>query len=72
MLPAQEDASNIGVTFGDFATTTVDGTFGLVYLVRNTITNLTSQDEQVECFSSAARHLQPGGAFVIETYVPEL
>jgi SAM-dependent methyltransferase len=71
-LQAQEGASDIGVTLGDFATTTVDGTFSLVYLLRNTITNLTSQDEQVECFRNAARHLQPGGAFVIENYVPEL
>ncbi len=71
-LQAKEGASNIGVTLGDFATTTVDSTFSLVYLLRNTITNLTSQDEQVECFRNAARHLQPGGAFVIENYVPEL
>ncbi len=71
-LQAQEGASNIGVTLGDFATATVDGTFSLVYLLRNTITNLTNQDEQVECFNNAARHLQPGGAFVIENYVPEL
>jgi hypothetical protein len=40
--------------------------------LRNTITNLTSQDEQVECCRTAARHLQPGGAFVIENFVPEL
>jgi len=69
---SQDGASDIGVTLGDFATTTVDGTFDLVYLLRNTITNLTSQDEQVECFRNAARHLQPGGAFVIENFVPEL
>ena len=71
-LQAQEGASNVGVTLGDFATTTLDRTFSLVYLLRNTITNLTSQDEQIECFRNAARHLQPGGAFVIENYVPEL
>lgn len=54
------------------ATTTVDATFRLAYLVRNTITNLTTQDEQVACFSNAAAHLEPGGCFVIEVYVPEL
>ncbi|MGH9182285.1 MAG: hypothetical protein ACRDZ9_00395 [Acidimicrobiales bacterium] len=43
-----------------------------MYLLRNTITNLTSQDEQVACFRNAARHLQPGGTFVIENYIPEL
>lgn len=71
-LQAQAGASNVGVTLGDFATSTVDGTFSLVYLLRNTITNLTSQDEQVECFRNAARHLEPGGVFVIENYIPEL
>jgi SAM-dependent methyltransferase len=71
-LRAREGASNIGVTLGDFATATVDETFTVVYLLRNTITNLTSQDEQVECFRNAARHLRPGGRFVIENYVPEL
>jgi SAM-dependent methyltransferase len=71
-LRAQDGASRVGVTLGDFATTTVEGTFRLVYLLRNTITNLTTQDEQVECFANAARHLEPGGAFLIENYVPEL
>jgi SAM-dependent methyltransferase len=56
----------IGVTIGDFATTRVDGRFSLVYLVFNTIGNLTTQDEQVACFENAARHLDPGGCFVIE------
>ena len=42
------------------------------YLVRNTIMNLTSQDEQVECFRNVAAHLEPGGGFVIEVMVPTL
>jgi hypothetical protein len=50
----------------------VDGRFALVYLLRNTITNLTTQDEQVRAFANAAAHLRPGGCFVIENYVPEL
>ncbi len=54
------------------ATTVVPGEFSLVYLVYNTITNLLSQDEQVECFRNAARHLSPGGRFVIELGVPPL
>jgi hypothetical protein len=60
------------VTVGDFATTRVGGTFRLVYLLRNTIMNLTTQDEQVECFSNAAAHLEPGGYFVIEVMIPGL
>jgi len=65
-------ASDIGVTVGDFAKVRVDGTFTLAYLVRNTITNLTTQDEQVDCFRNVAVHLAPGGCFVIEVYIPEL
>jgi len=57
---------------GDFATTRVEGRFALVYLVYNTILNLTTQDEQVACFENAARHLDSGGCFVIEVSVPEL
>ena len=62
----------IGVSFGDFATTRVDGTFSLAYLVFNTINNLTTQEAQVACFRNAAAHLEPGGCFVIEVGVPEL
>jgi hypothetical protein len=62
----------IPVTVGDFATTRVDGTFRLAYLVRNTIMNLTTQDEQVGCFETTARHLETGGTFVMEVVVPGL
>jgi SAM-dependent methyltransferase len=71
-LQRQHAASDIDVTVGDFATVKVNGTFTLVYLLRNTITNLTTQDEQVECFRNAAAHLRPGGCFVIENYIPAL
>jgi SAM-dependent methyltransferase len=63
---------DIPVTIGDFATTRVEGTFSLAYLVFNTIMNLTTQDEQVACFENVAAHLEPGGCFVIETGVPAL
>jgi SAM-dependent methyltransferase len=71
-LQAKPGADDIDVTTGDFATAKVDGTFTLAYLVRNTIMNLTTQDEQVECFRNVAAHLEPGGCFVIEVEVPEL
>jgi SAM-dependent methyltransferase len=67
--PGGED---IGVTIGDFATTTVDGTFSVAYLVFNTILNLTTQEAQVACFQNVAAHLEPGGCFVIEVGVPGL
>ena len=71
-LRAKPGASNIGVTVGDFATTTVEKRFSVAYLVFNTIMNLTTQDEQVACFQNVAAHLQPGGRFVIEVMVPDL
>jgi SAM-dependent methyltransferase len=71
-LRAKPGADDIGVTIGDFATTRVEGTFRLAYLVYNTITNLTSQDEQVACFRNVAAQLEDGGCFVIEVYIPEL
>jgi SAM-dependent methyltransferase len=71
-LRAKPGAEGIDVTIGDFATTSVDGTFRLAYLVYNTIMNLTTQDEQVACFQNAGAHLEPGGCFVIEVMVPEL
>ena len=71
-LRAKPGAEGIGVTIGDIATTRVDGSFTLAYLVFNTIMNLTTQDEQVACFRNAAAHLEPGGCFVIEVMVPEL
>jgi SAM-dependent methyltransferase len=71
-LRAKPGADTIGVTIGDFATTQVGGTFPLAYLVRNTIANLTTQDQQVACFGNVAAHLEPGGCFVIEVYIPEL
>jgi SAM-dependent methyltransferase len=71
-LRTKPGSDDVGLTVGDFATTRVDGTFALAYLVRNTITNLTSQDDQVACFQNVAGHLEPGGRFVIEVYIPQL
>jgi SAM-dependent methyltransferase len=71
-LRAKPGAEDIGVTIGDFATTTVDGTFSVAYLVFNTIMNLTTQAAQVACFRNVAAHLEPGGCFVIEVGVPSL
>ena len=62
----------VDVTIGDFATTRVDGSFSLVYLVYNTIMNLTTQAAQVACFRNVAAHLEAGGCFVIEVMIPEL
>ncbi len=71
-LEAQPGADAIGVTHGDFATARVHETFALAYLVCNTITNLITQDEQIAAFRNAAAHLEPGGCFVVENYIPAL
>ena len=71
-LRAKPGGEDIGVTIGDFATTTVDGMFSVAYLVFNTISNLTTQAAQVACFRNVAAHLEPGGCFVIEVGIPEL
>jgi SAM-dependent methyltransferase len=71
-LKAKPGSDRIPVAIGDFATTKVEGTFALAYLVFNTINNLTTQAEQVACFRNAASHLEPGGCFVIEVGVPQL
>ncbi len=71
-LKAKPGADRVGVTVGDFATAKVEGAFTLAFLVFDTITNLLTQDEQVECFKNVAEHLEPGGCFVIELWIPDL
>ena len=71
-LRAKPGGEDFGVTIGDFATTSVDESFSLAYVVFNTIMNLTTQAAQVACFRNVAAHLEPGGCFVIEVGVPDL
>ena len=71
-LRAKPGGEAVAVTIGDMASTRVEGTFTVAYLVFNTINNLTTQEAQVACFRNVARHLAPGGCFVIETGVPNL
>ena len=71
-LRTKVDETTIPVVVGDMSTALAEGAFSVVYLVYNTISNLLTQAEQVACFRNAARHLTPGGHFVIELWVPEL
>jgi SAM-dependent methyltransferase len=61
---------DIPVVVGDMATSSIPGQFSLVYVSWNSIGNLRTQGEQVACFRNAARHLAPGGRFVIELWIP--
>ena len=65
-------ADAVSVTIGDMTTTRVGGSFQLVYLVFNTIMNVTTQQEQVAVFANAAAHLDLGGCFVVEVLIPQL
>lgn len=71
-LQDKPGGDRIEVAVGDFSSTRVEGSFRLVYLVFNTIMNLTTQEAQVACFENASRHLEPGGRFVIEVGTPSL
>ena len=71
-LRAKPGAGAVPVTVGDMTSTRVRGAFTLVYLVANTIMNVTTQDEQLAVFANAAAHLDPGGRFVVEVIVPNL
>jgi SAM-dependent methyltransferase len=71
-LRSKAGSHRVEVTIGDMATTRVPGSFQLVYLVANTIMNVTTQEEQVAVFANAAAHLSVGGSFVVELIVPQL
>jgi SAM-dependent methyltransferase len=71
-MRAKPGGEAVGVTRGDYTTTRVEGRFSLVYLLFNTIMNVTTQDGQVDAFRNAAAHLVPGGRFLIEVMVPDL
>jgi SAM-dependent methyltransferase len=71
-LRTKADETAIPIVAGDMATARAPGAYTLVYLVYNAISCLLTQSEQVACFRNAARHMAPGGRFVIELWVPEL
>ena len=71
-LHAKRGTADVRTVLGDMTSTRVPGDFRLVYLVANTIMNVTTQDEQIAVFVNAARHLVPGGCFVVEVIVPSL
>ncbi|WP_349880414.1 class I SAM-dependent methyltransferase [Micromonospora sp. HUAS YX12] len=70
-LRAKPGGADMPVTIGDMADVPVAGPYRLVFLVFNTLFNLVSEERQAACFRNVARVLAPGGAFVIETFVPD-
>jgi len=71
-LRAKPSDEEIPVVIGDMADVPVDGTFDFAFLIFNTLFNLTSQDAQLRCFANVAAHLKPGGAFLVEAFVPDV
>ena len=71
ILKEKPGGDKVTTLCGDFATTAAEGKFDLVVLLINTIYAMGSQQGQIECFENAARHLAPGGRFVIATWVPD-
>lgn len=71
-LRTNASAEEIPVVLGDMATARASGSFSLVFLVFNGISNVLTQDRQIAVFENAARHLEPGGRFVVELWVPGL
>ncbi|MEO6013630.1 MAG: class I SAM-dependent methyltransferase [Devosia sp.] len=71
-LRRRADETRIPVVIGDMTSATVPGHFSLVFLVFNGISNVLKQAQQIACFTNAARHLLPGGRFLIELWVPDL
>jgi SAM-dependent methyltransferase len=72
LISAHPKGGAVNASVADISSFALGRTYSLVYLVFNTIQNLTTQDQQVACFENAAEHLQPGGRFVIENVVPDL
>lgn len=71
-LQSKPGGHTVAVTIGDMTTTRAPGQFTLVYLLANSLMNVTTQEEQVQVFTNAAAHLEPGGLFVVELVVPRL
>jgi hypothetical protein len=71
-LRRKPGGEELAVTIGDVATARVGSGYRLAYLVDNTVTNLLTQDGQVECLRTVADQLAPGGCFVVEVFVPQL
>ena len=69
-LRLKPGGATLDVAIGDMSRLAIGRRYGLVYLVFNTIFNLLTADDQIRCFENAARHLDDGGCFVVETAVP--
>jgi SAM-dependent methyltransferase len=61
--------AQIDIAIGDYVSTRVPGSFSVVALVFNNVLDPRGTPAQLALFENAARHLTPGGCFVIEAFV---
>lgn len=71
-LRTKPGSETIETVVGDMAEVPVAGTYPLVFLAFNTLFALQSQDRQLRCFENVAAHLDAGGRFVIDCFVPDM
>ena len=72
LLRAKPGGAEIETSVADMADFDLGRRFDHAFLVFNTLFNLPTQEAQIGCFAAVARHLRPGGRFVVETFVPDL
>ena len=70
-LAVNDTAESVTPVVGDMVDDQPSGPFGLVFVAFNTFFGLLSEARQRACFMAVAQRLVPGGAFVIEAFVPE-
>jgi SAM-dependent methyltransferase len=70
-LRAKPGGTEIAVAIGNFADVDVEGSFSLIYVPFTTLFALESQAEQIRCLKNVASHLEPGGHFVMDAFVPD-
>lgn len=71
-LRAKPGGEEIPISTGNFADVEVDDEFPLIFLAFNTLFALLTQERQIECFRNVADHLESGGCFIIDCFVPNV
>ncbi len=71
-LSSKPTAGKIAVIEGDMVDVPVEGAFPLGYIAFNSFFAILSQERQVHCFLNMASHLDSGGRFVLECFVPDM
>ena len=69
-LAAKPGGAAIPAWIAEMASFELGQRFDFAFLVFNTLYNLTTQEAQVQCFQRVAAHLNPGGRFLVEAFMP--